>query len=270
MYFDSHCHLSDERLREQVPDVLARAREADVLAAVTIASDLDDARQAMTLAATHDGLWATAGVHPHAADGVRADTFGELTELLSGEHAVAVGETGLDFHYDNSPRQTQRRVFDRHLQLAADLDLPVVVHARDADEDVIAAVRQAAGSVRGVLHCFASGAALLDAGLEADWYVSFSGLVTFRSFGGADLVAAVPEERLLIETDSPYLAPVPMRGRTNEPAYVVYVAHAVAGLRGVEQEHIARVTADNAFRFYGLDPAWSAAPTEKSDAGEDG
>lgn len=259
MFFDSHCHLTDERLREQVDDVLERAREADVTAAVTIASDLDDARAAVGLAERHDALWATAGIHPHTAGAAPDGWTEELHALLEHERVVALGETGLDYYYDNAPRARQRQLFTRHLELAADTGVPVVVHARAADQDVAAAIRDAGEDVRGVLHCFASGTALLDAGLEAGWFVSFSGLVSFRNYEDHDLVRAVPAERLLIETDSPYLAPVPKRGRTNEPAWVVHVAEAVAALRDQTVEEVARITSGNARRFYGLDAAPAGA-----------
>ncbi len=253
--FDSHCHLTDERLVADSDAVLARARSAGLVGVVTVASSVADARVARDLAAPHADVWWTAGVHPHEAGAAGPETLGELRDLLAMERAVAVGECGLDYHYDHSPREVQRRVFAEQLGLAADAGLPVVVHAREADDDVIAAIRSAEGSVRGVLHCFSSGSALLDAGLEAGWSVSFAGLVSFARYDGGDLLRAVPEERLLVETDSPYLAPVPHRGRTNEPAYVAHVVEAAARLRGVAADALAERTTANALRFYGLERA---------------
>ena len=167
---------------------------------------------------------------------------------------MAVGETGLDYHYENAPRAAQRRAFDAHLALAARFDLPVVVHSRSADEDTAAAIRAHAGAVRGVLHCFAGGRDLFDAGVEAGWWVSFSGLVTFPSYGQRELAGEVPRDRLLIEADSPYLAPVPHRGRTNEPAFVTHVAEAVARAIGTSASAVAADTTRNALAFYALTP----------------
>ena len=250
--FDSHCHLTDERLHADADAVIARARDAGVVGLVTIASDVDDARLALALANRHEDVWSTAGVHPHAAERVDPETVVALRELAAEPRVVAIGETGLDFHYDNSPRPAQRRSFDWQLGLAAATGLPVVVHARDADDDVASAIR-AATDVTGVLHCFAGGSGLLDAGLEAGWYVSFAGLVSFAKYDGADLLRAVPGDRLLVETDSPYLAPVPQRGRTNEPGFVGHVVEAVARLRGEDPVEVAARTTANARRFYGLD-----------------
>ncbi len=251
MYFDSHCHLTDERFVGEAGPVAERAREAGVDRFVVIGSNEEDAGKALTIAEEVD-VWSTAGIHPHEA--TRHPTgFDRVRELVAEERVVAVGETGLDYYYDNSPRRIQRESFERHLQLAAETGLPVVVHSRDADADSISMIRGAEGSVRGVLHCFAGAPALFEAGLEAGWYVSFSGLITFRSYETKDLVAATPADRLLIETDAPYLAPVPHRGSRNEPAYVVAVARAVAELRDQPLEWVAETTTANALTLYQLD-----------------
>ncbi|HUF13771.1 MAG TPA: TatD family hydrolase [Longimicrobiales bacterium] len=251
--FDSHCHLTDERLRGDADAVVDRAREAGLTGLVTIASSLVDARAARDLAARHEDVWFTAGVHPHEAADVERATIDELRELTGADAPVALGETGLDFHYDSAPRAAQRRSFDWQLELAAETGLPVVVHARDADGDVAAAIRAAGADVTGVLHCFAGGSALLDAALEEGWCVSFAGLVSFARWDGADLLRAVPDDRLLVETDSPYLAPVPHRGRTNEPAFVRHVVDAIARLRGADADATAALTEVNARRFYRLE-----------------
>lgn len=252
MLFDSHCHLTDERFSGDLDDVVARAREAGVTRLVTVASDLEDAERACAVAARYDGVWATAGIHPHVAEQAGEDAFARLVDLAARPEVVALGETGLDYHYEHSPREAQRRSFRRHLELARDRGLPVVVHSRRADEDTIALLREAAGEVRGVLHCFDGSPALLEAGLEAGWFISFSGLITFRNYAGAELVRAVPADRLLVETDSPYLAPVPHRGKRNEPAFVAVVAEAVARLRGEPPEAVAQATTRNACELYGL------------------
>jgi TatD DNase family protein len=166
---------------------------------------------------------------------------------------VAIGETGLDFFYDNAPRDVQRKLFGQHLELAGELGLPVVVHAREADEDVAAALRAMPADTSGVLHCFTGGPLAFAEAMSAGWYVSFSGIASFKSFGASEFLREVPVDRLLIETDSPYLAPVPRRGKRNEPAYVAHVAAAVAALVGRDVEDVARQTTENACRFYGVD-----------------
>lgn len=249
--FDSHLHLTDDRLRPEVPELLERARAVGVEGMVTVGTAPEDARAARDLA-REEGLWCTAGLHPHRADLYGPETMEALAEVLESPEAVAVGETGLDYHYDNAPRERQRESFRAHLELAADRDLPVVVHSRDADEDTVALLREAGTAVRGVLHCFTGGAGLMETALELAWYVSFSGIVTFGSWHGEELVRRVPADRLLIETDSPYLAPVPRRGRRNEPAFVGHVAERLAELRGEEPEALAERTHQNACRFYRL------------------
>jgi TatD DNase family protein len=251
MYFDSHCHLTDQRFADDAEAVVERARAAGVTGLVLIASDEEDALRALALARALD-LHSTAGIHPHVARR-GAGAFERVRELVEDPRVVAVGETGLDYHYDNSPRAEQRESFARHLALAAETGLPVVVHSRDADEDTAAMVREAGDSVTGVLHCFAAGRSVFEAGIEAGWYVSFSGLITFPSYGTADLVAATPADRLLLETDAPYLAPVPYRGRRNEPAYVVEVARRAAELLDEPVEAMADRTAANARAFYRLE-----------------
>lgn len=248
--FDSHCHLTDERFAGDVGAVAARAREAGVRSFVTIASHHEDAADALAIA-RRLGVWSTAGIHPHAADQA-AEGLPRVRELLEEEEVVAVGETGLDYHYDNAPREAQRSSFEAHLELAASTGKPVVVHSRDSDEDMIAMIRAAGSDVRGVLHCFAGTPALFDAGVDLGWYISFSGLLTFPSYATGDLATKVPADRLLIETDAPYLAPVPHRGKRNEPAHVLEVARAVAARTGESVGEVAARTTANARAFYGV------------------
>ncbi len=252
MLFDSHCHLTDERLIEDADEVVARAHEGGVTRMVTIGAEPEGWDDVVALAARLAGVWAAIGVHPHVADLTDDAVLERAEELAAREEVVAIGETGLDYYYENAPRDAQRRSFLRHIELAGRLGLPVIVHSRSADADTAAVLRDVGRSVRGVLHCFDGGRDLLDAGLDAGWYISFSGLVTFKNYEGAELVRAVPADRLLIETDSPYLAPVPKRGRRNEPALVRHVAEGVARLRGESFEEIAAVTASNASCFYDL------------------
>jgi TatD DNase family protein len=253
--FDSHCHLTDGRFDEDRGAVLDAALDAGVTRMVTVASDLDDARAAADLAAGHPALWSTAGIHPHAVSEA-ADADLEAVRELAATHpeVVAIGETGLDFFYDHSPRPLQRRWFEAHLELAAGLDLPIVIHTREAEDDTIAVLRNAPKSVRKVLHCFTGSMKLLEVGLEEGCYVSFAGIITFSKFDGQAAVRAVPESYLLAETDAPYLAPVPRRGKRNEPAFVTHVVAALADIRGEDVGAVAEATAENAERFYALRP----------------
>lgn len=253
-YFDSHCHLSDAAFRDDREAVLCRAHDAGVTRLVSIASNLSDARVALELATSLPGVWATAGVHPHEVGTAAPGDIDEIRDLAAGrDEIVAIGETGLDYHYDTAPRPVQRASFDAHLSLGAELGLPVVVHARDADDDIAAALLDLPAGSAGVLHCFTGGEKAFSAAMSANWYVSFSGISSFKSFQPIDLLREVPADRLLIETDSPYLAPVPRRGRRNEPAYVVNVAEAVAGHLGATPHEVAALTTENACRFYGVE-----------------
>ncbi len=253
--FDSHAHLTDESFESDLDAVVARATTAGVKAVVTIASHLEDAHDAVALAerASDPRILGTAGVHPHHAERWGPDSQNRLEEFLGSEFVVAVGETGLDFHYDNAPREKQIDVFRAQLDIAERLEMPVVVHSRSADDEVSEILLDYGSRVVGVLHCFSGGRDLLEVGLEVGWYVSFSGIVTFKNFDDLDGVRAIPSDRLLIETDSPYLAPVPKRGRRNEPALVRHVLDRVAEIRGEDPQQLAETTFNNACRFYGLD-----------------
>ena len=250
--FDSHCHLTDERFHDDVDKVVADAVAAGVVRMITISSTPDDAEAALEIARRYENVWVSAGVHPHSVAEVGRDAISRVADLADDDKVVALGETGLDYYYDNAPRPLQRQALRRHVELAVDLALPLVVHCREADDDMIALIREAEGEVFGVLHCFAGQADLLDAGIEAGWMISFSGLVTFKNYDGEGFVRAVPPDQLMIETDSPYLAPVPNRGKRNEPAFVRHVAEVVARMRGEPLEDVARETTRNATRFYGL------------------
>jgi len=251
--FDSHCHLTDAAFREDREAVVHRAREAGVSRIVTVASDIEDAEAAVDLARRLKGVWCTAGIHPHEAGAADPDAVDRVRRLAASGEVVALGETGLDYHYDHSARDVQRRLFQDHLALGAELSLPVVVHAREADADIAATLRDAPAGVRGVLHCFTGGERAFAAAQERGWYVSFSGIASFKSFGIEDLLRDVPPDRLLIETDAPYLAPVPKRGKRNEPAFVRHVAEAVAAHLGESVTSVAERTTANACRLYGLE-----------------
>jgi TatD DNase family protein len=250
--FDSHCHLTDEKFAGEVPAVIARAAADGVVRMVTVSSDPDDAAAALAIAHAHENVWTTAGIHPHAVARYGKDAISRVADLAEDDRVVAIGETGLDYYYDNSPRSAQRQALRRHLELAADLALPLIVHSREADEDTIDVIREVEGEVFGVLHCFDGGVELLETGIEAGWMISFAGLITFKNYDKDGLVRDVPPDQLLIETDSPYLAPVPHRGKRNEPAFVRAVAETLARMRGETVADLARLTFRNACRFYGL------------------
>jgi len=252
--FDSHLHLTAERFAEDREEVLVRAREAGVREMVSIASGPEDGEAAVALAAEIDGLWATVGLHPHEAARTSEAVLSEIERIAAAPQVVAIGETGLDYHYDNAPRAMQLANFTAHLELAAALDLPIVVHSRSAESDSARLIAEHADGVVGVLHCYSGGETLLETALEAGWYVSFSGLVTF-----VDALEAaardVPGDRILIETDAPYLAPAPKRGRRNEPGFLVHTCERIAAIRMVSFADAAEMTTANARRFYRLEAA---------------
>lgn len=255
-FIDSHAHLADAAFAADRSEVIARARHAGAAGVVCISTDADDADAAAAVAAAHPGFVAyTAGVHPHEARAF--DSARDLPRLR--EHvargAVAIGECGLDYHYDNSPRAAQRRAFAEQLVLAGETGRPVVVHTRDAAADTAAIIIEAAAAgVSGVLHCFTGPAELAEAALTAGWHVSFSGIVSFPKFRDHDLLRLPPADRILVESDAPYLAPVPNRGKRNEPAWVALTVECVARARGVPGETFGTLTAENARRFFGLAP----------------
>lgn len=249
---DAHCHLGDAAFDGDRPAVLARAAAAGVGHVVVIGESLAGSERAAALAQSHPGLSATAGVHPHEAASWDEATPGKLRELLGHPELVAVGETGLDYHYDHAPRAAQRTAFEGQLALARDLGKPVVIHARDADDDMAVLLREWGGRVPAlVLHSFAGSRAIFTAGMDAGAYFSFSGMITFKNWRPEVSPTACPPDRLLVETDAPYLAPVPYRGRRNEPAYVPEIVTALARQRGASPDVLARQTSENAQRVFG-------------------
>jgi TatD DNase family protein len=230
---DTHAHLT---ALDDPDEAVERAAEAGVSRILTVGTSVDDCRRALALAERHEGVFAVLGIHPHEAGTVSANALAELRGLLEHPKAVAVGETGLDWYRDYAPRDDQRRLFAAELELAAELGKPVVVHTRAADDDTIATLADFGGTV--VLHCFSS-ARMLPIALERGWYVSFAGNATFPKAVDLRLAASqVPPQRLLAETDSPYLAPQPVRGRPNEPANVIHTLVALARARGVKPDEL--------------------------------
>jgi TatD DNase family protein len=251
LLIDTHCHLADPAFGPDRPEVLERAWSAGVARVVVIGESRSSAEAALAMAAAEPRVVATAGIHPHDARQWNSESEAWLRELLRDQRVVAVGETGLDFHYDHSPRSDQHRAFEAQLALAAEAGKPAVIHARDADDEV-AAVLAHHPEVTAILHSFSSGMGLLRAGLVLRHYVSFSGMVTFKNWRLDDAVQETPLDRLLLETDSPYLAPVPYRGKRNEPSFVRAVAERVASVRGVPLDELIAATGENATRVFGL------------------
>jgi TatD DNase family protein len=248
---DTHCHLAAEPFEADLDRVLARAWQAGVAQLVVIGESRGSAEKALRLAETDPRIWATAGVHPHDASGWNTDAAGWLEPFLRHPRVVAAGEMGLDYHYDHSPRAAQRIAFEAQLALAEKHSRPAVVHAREADDDVAAILRNQPRCVT-ILHSFSSGPGLLRAGLELGSYVSFSGMITFKNWQRNDAIEAVPLDRILLETDAPYLAPTPHRGKRNEPAFVRRVAEQIALVRGLEVSEVIDATGRNAACVFGL------------------
>ena len=250
MLIDTHCHLADSAYDADRAAVIDRAEAAGVERIVVVGESRESAQRALALAADDRRLAATAGIHPHIASQWTADTAAWMRDTLLDPRIVAAGEMGLDYHYDHSPRATQKAVFAQQLALAAAAGKPAVIHAREADDDVSAILREHPATIA-ILHSFSSGPELLASALEAGHYVSFSGMVTFNRWDDDAAIRAVPLDRLLVETDGPYLAPVPHRGKRNEPAWVVRVAERIAEVRGLEPAELARVTWANTRRLFG-------------------
>ncbi len=248
---DTHCHLGDQRFEPDRASVVERARRAGLIHVVIVADSAEATLKARELARQLDQS-ATAGIHPHVASRWNTDSAAMIEEALSDPSVVAVGETGLDYHYEHSPRADQQRAFEAQLALAEGHGKPVVVHCRDADRDLAAILKSLRpGRPRVILHSFSSDAIVFEAGLEIDAYFSFSGIITFKSWTRRDFITNCPLHRLLVETDAPYLAPVPFRGRRNEPAFLVEVAKEVARVLGVNPSTVAERSTTNAVECFG-------------------
>ncbi len=257
---DSHCHLTSEPLSSQIEAVLARAEAAGVGEFITVAEDLDDARQAIALAGRFRSIRVAAGVHPHRAAQAPAGWDDELRRTVGAPEVRAIGETGLDHHYNFSDRSSQQRVFRRHLELAEELDKPVVIHSREAQADVLAALDEHP-RLRGVVfHCFSGTRAEAEQILQRGYWLSLTGVVTFKRSDELRAVArTMPMDRLMVETDAPFLSPEPVRNvRLNEPAFMVHTARCVAEQRGMGWDEFVARTAENTRRFFSLEPEGQA------------
>lgn len=253
MLVDSHCHLNYEGLSDQIPSVLSRADDAGVLYMVCICSRLSEFVEVSAIAEAHDRVFCSVGIHPHDVEKEPETDVETLVDLASHPKTVGIGETGLDFYYDSGPRETQERNFRTHIRAARATGLPLIIHTRDADDTTIGILREEAedGLFPGLVHCFTAGKAVADCALDLGLYISLSGIITFKN--AEDIrttVKSVPLERILVETDSPFLAPVPHRGKANEPANVVHTAQKAAEIFGVSFDDLATATTDNFFRLF--------------------
>ena len=253
-WFDSHCHVDEEAFDGDREAVLARMREQGITRYAVIGSDMETSRRVIRFAETHRVAAAAGGIHPHEASGFRDGDLEEIAGWYREGRIHAIGEIGLDFHYDNSPREVQREVCIRQMELAWQLGTAVAFHVRDAHGDMLEIMKSMKGRLTpGILHCFSGSADIAKEYLKLGYHISFAGPVTFKKAPKLQEAAKiVPRDRLLIETDSPYLAPEPVRGRRNEPANVRFVAEKLAEIRGEDPEELAAYTFENAERIYGL------------------
>lgn len=249
MFFDTHTHLLDERFDGIRRQIIADFERDGVDYVVECSTDAKDIGQSVRLAEANERIYAAVGIHPHTADDYSPEVEAEIRKLAESGKVVAIGEIGLDFHYDFCPRDVQEKTFAAQIELAKSLDLPIVVHSREASEATYELIAQS--GARGELHCFSGSAEMAERYLARGFYIAFGGSVTFKNAAKVVRAAsAVPLDRLLIETDCPYLAPQPMRGRTNQPAYVRYVAEKLAEIKGITTQEVAKVTRENALRLF--------------------
>lgn len=248
---DSHCHIHFEPLAEDIPGLIARAAENDVQEMLCVTVTLEEFPDVLALAEHHPNIYASVGVHPNVTDG-EDPSVERLVELGQHDEVVAIGETGLDYFRSEGDLNWQRERFERHIEAARQLDKPLIIHTREAAQDTLAILKaEHAEAPGGVIHCFTEDWDFARQALDLNFYISFSGILTFKSAQQIqDAAKKVPLERILVETDSPYLAPVPFRGKTNQPAYTRHVAEFLATLRGISVEEVAAITTDNFYRLF--------------------
>ncbi len=253
MLVDTHCHLDFPDFKEDFETVLANAEEAGVKQMVTICTYVTRFEQVLDIAKAHDHIYCTVGIHPHNADSEPVVSVEDLVLMAEHPKVIGFGETGLDYFYEHSPREIQKQQFRTHIQAARVLDLPVIIHTRDAEEDTLAIVEEemAQEPFRALIHCFSASDVFAKRVVELGLYISVSGIVTFKTAEELrETIAGVPVERLLVETDAPYLAPIPRRGKRNEPAYTAHTAAKVAELKGMDQEAFNQQSTENFYRLF--------------------
>ncbi len=252
MLIDSHCHIDDPKFKEKLPTIFSAMDEADIRGALTVCCALSEYQRCLNFAQTHKNVWCSVGVHPSTNSDDHEVTEEELVALSKPEKVVAVGEIGLDYHYNSEPLDWQRERFARQIVASRKASLPIIVHSRDANRDTIDILKANGAEECGfVLHCFCGDMKMAKEALDMGGYISFSGIVTFKnSFEIQEVASYAPLDRILVETDCPYLAPVPFRGKPNDPSKVIYVARKVAELRSVSYKVIADATTENFFRLF--------------------
>lgn len=252
--FDSHCHLENGRFEADLPEVMARMKDAGVNRCILAGSDMETSEQIVALTKEHAHVYGVVGIHPHDAKTWTDDCAQRIADWTKEERIVGVGEIGLDYYYDHSPRDVQKEVFVKQLLLARKLEMPAVFHVRDAHGDVLDLLRANRSQLpAGVVHCYSGSVESAREYLDMGFYISFAGPITFKNANKLlDVAKYVPQDRILVETDSPYLAPVPMRGCRNEPTFVQYVAQTVAELRGISAEEMAQTAFENTCRLFGI------------------
>lgn len=257
MIVDSHCHLDYDGLYDDLPGVLARAKAAGVGLVLSISSRVKACEKLFELAEDYDNVFCTIGTHPHHAHEELDVSVADLVELARHQKVVGLGEAGLDYHYDKSPREAQMQGFRNHIAAARETGLPLVIHTREAEDDTARVLEEemVRGPFKAVLHCFTSQQWLAEKGIEFGLYVSFSGILTYKTAENLRVAArTLPEDRILVETDAPYLAPVPHRGKANEPAFVAHTLAVLAAARGASVDHMADVTSRNFFQLFNKVP----------------
>jgi len=253
MLVDSHCHLDYLERDGDLDEAVQRARDGGIGTMVTICTKVTEFPTVCAIAERYDDVWCTVGIHPHDAANEPEVSIEQLVELAQHPKVIGIGETGLDYYYDNSPREDQKRSFRTHIAAARETGLPLIVHTRDADQDTveILADEYGKGAYPGLIHCYSTSPEVADKSIDLGFYISVAGILTFKKATELqETVARLPMERLLVETDSPYLAPIPKRGKRNEPSYVAYTAAKMAELKGLSETEIAHATTENFFRLF--------------------
>jgi len=252
LIFDSHAHLDDRRFDEDREEVIERAFQAGIAGIINVGADLESSRTTVELSGKYDFIYASVGVHPHEASGYNASIEGQISNLAQSDRVVAIGEIGLDYHYDNSPRDLQKKAFERQLRLASSMDLPVIIHNREAHRDCLDILHVEKNErQRGVFHCYSGSAEMVREVVELGFYVSFAGVVTFKNARKAvEALKVVPIDRLLFETDCPYLSPEPYRGKRNEPAYTSFTAQRIAEVLEMEYDRLCSTVWENTHRLF--------------------
>lgn len=254
MLVDTHAHIDFPRFNDDRDEVIKRAKENNLEYIINVGADEASSQRSIELAQKHDMIYAVVGIHPHEAKNVTESTYKQLKNWAKEDKVVAIGETGLDYHYDNSPREVQQQVFRRHIQLAKEVELPLVIHSREAEDQTMEILKEEeAEEVGGIIHCFPGDQKMADQALDLNFYIAVGGILTFNnSYQLQRVVKQIPLDKLLIETDAPYLTPEPNRGKRNEPAYVKYVADKLAQILPHSTEKIAAVTTENAKEAFNI------------------